>query len=209
MISGVYQIRQLMSGKLYVGSSVDITRRQKEHTRALNGGRHRNVKLQSAWDKYGRDSFEFATLVICRREDLLMYEQLAIDALNPTYNCCPVAGNTLGTRRTHEQRSRLSSLKKLAIPKGSNAAMRAAAAARAALAEKRKDPEFRKAHRKKILEAWAKREPRLYCHDGCCMRASEWAEKLGISETAVYRRLRAHGESALGLGVRSQMRKAA
>lgn len=28
MISGVYQIRQLMSGKLYVGSSVDITRSQ-------------------------------------------------------------------------------------------------------------------------------------------------------------------------------------
>lgn len=35
-----------------------------------------------------------------------MYEQMAIDALQPRYNICPVAGSTLGYRHTEETRLR-------------------------------------------------------------------------------------------------------
>ena len=62
MTSGVYQIRNLLDGKVYVGRSVTVEKRWSGHRTALRNGSHRNPHLQAAWLKYGEESFVFELL---------------------------------------------------------------------------------------------------------------------------------------------------
>lgn len=58
-MSGVYQIYNTVNGKRYIGSSIHIEQRFKEHLRNLRANKHVNAHLQSAWNKYGEHSFVF------------------------------------------------------------------------------------------------------------------------------------------------------
>ncbi len=60
--SGIYSITHIVSGKRYIGSSVNILRRWNAHRSALNRHICDNPHLQNSWDKYGPDSFEFEIL---------------------------------------------------------------------------------------------------------------------------------------------------
>ena len=51
-MAGVYQIYNTETGKRYIGSSIDVERRLKEHKRNLKSHKHRNQHLQNAWNKY-------------------------------------------------------------------------------------------------------------------------------------------------------------
>jgi len=59
-IPGIYTITNLISGRVYVGRSVKMGQRWSKHRHRLKTGVHGNPYLQSAWDKYGPDAFEFA-----------------------------------------------------------------------------------------------------------------------------------------------------
>lgn len=48
-MSGVYQIYNTETNKRYIGSSIDVERRLKEHLRNLKANRHCNQHLQNAW----------------------------------------------------------------------------------------------------------------------------------------------------------------
>lgn len=52
-MSGVYQIYNTETNKRYIGSSIDVQRRLKEHLRNLKANRHCNQHLQNAWNRYG------------------------------------------------------------------------------------------------------------------------------------------------------------
>jgi len=67
------------SGKVYVGSSVDMKDRISSHRVALKKNRHPNKILQRSWNKYGEKSFSFQCLIICAPSDRVMYEQICID----------------------------------------------------------------------------------------------------------------------------------
>ncbi len=100
---GVYCIRHLESGKLYIGSAAGnggITKRWSNHMSDLILDRHPNQKLQRAWNKYGQYAFIFEVLLYCNPQDCLTNEQNAIDLLKPAYNICKIAGNTLGRKHT-------------------------------------------------------------------------------------------------------------
>lgn len=56
---GVYGIIHIPTRRAYVGSSVNIERRFREHKRALLNNRHHCSHLQNAWNKYGEAAFEF------------------------------------------------------------------------------------------------------------------------------------------------------
>ena len=56
--------------------------------------------------------FSFNILLVCSPEDLLFYEQRAIDRLQPEYNSSPTAGNTLGVRCDPERRRKISAAHK-------------------------------------------------------------------------------------------------
>lgn len=112
MICGIYAIRNLNNGKIYVGSSVDCLRRFSEHRTRLVRGVHINAKLQSAWNKHGDAAFEFVVIAsVLRATELASVEQLFLDELDVVrsgYNLSPTAGNTLGWKASEETRRRMS-----------------------------------------------------------------------------------------------------
>lgn len=65
MVCGIYRITNVISGKVYVGSSRNTTKRKYEHFYKLKKGIHHNSHLQSAYDKYGKESFHFMVVEIC------------------------------------------------------------------------------------------------------------------------------------------------
>lgn len=76
---GVYKIENRENGKVYIGSSVEIERRFYKHKLMLDSDKHQNIHLQRAWNKYGKDKFDFLVLLNCGKDDLLLYEQRAIN----------------------------------------------------------------------------------------------------------------------------------
>lgn len=111
--SGVYVCRNLVNGKVYVGSSVYVANRIKFHKTALRSGYCHNCHLQSAWNKYGESSFEFRLLENCPPELCIEREQVWIDKLQASnrlhgYNLAPRARNTLGLKMTETAKANMS-----------------------------------------------------------------------------------------------------
>lgn len=125
MNSGIYEIVNLVNGKRYVGSAKDFVKRWNGHRAQLKAGRHHNRHLQASWVKHGADSFSFNRLLVCSPENLLMYEQIAIDATAPEFNVERIAGNSLGCIRTPETRAKISAKAKGRKPPPRSAEYRA------------------------------------------------------------------------------------
>lgn len=106
--TGVYQIVNLVNGHRYVGSALRVQNRWRQHLAQLEDGRHHSRYLQRAWKKYGDAAFVFRPLVWCGRNDLIGYEQAAMDAYAPEYNIAPRAGSQLGYKHTLETRRKMS-----------------------------------------------------------------------------------------------------
>jgi group I intron endonuclease len=106
--SGIYEIVNKENGKRYVGSATEFSNRWSEHQCDLNRGRHHSRHLQAAWNKYGRQSFTFNPVLICAKQDLLMYEQIVMDFARPEYNILCIAGSSIGRKATPETRAKIS-----------------------------------------------------------------------------------------------------
>lgn len=83
--SGIYRIVVDRSDKpamFYVGQTVNLRDRWAGHRRLLRIGKHKNIRLQRSFDKYGEVSFRFETLIVCerRKEILSLYEQRVLDS---------------------------------------------------------------------------------------------------------------------------------
>lgn len=78
MTSGIYEILNTANNKRYIGSSIDVERRLTNHRDLLKRAKHFNKHLQSAYDKYDKDSFQFKLIVVCSKDDLEFYEELII-----------------------------------------------------------------------------------------------------------------------------------
>lgn len=81
--SGIYKIICKPTGKIYIGSSVNIQHRWSVHRATLRGDYHHNNYLQHAWNKYGEDSFGFEVIELCDREQLPIREQYHLDTNKP------------------------------------------------------------------------------------------------------------------------------
>ena len=77
MNCGIYKITNTVNGKVYIGSSIHLDKRWEEHLWYLKNNKHHSIHLQNAWNKYG--SFIFEILLYCDKENLVFYEQRAID----------------------------------------------------------------------------------------------------------------------------------
>lgn len=71
---GIYQIINKHSKKCYIGKSVDVKNRLKQHYRELTKGEHCNVFLQKDFDKYGESAFVVSLLKECKEDELSKYE---------------------------------------------------------------------------------------------------------------------------------------
>lgn len=109
MNSGIYKITNLVNGKFYIGSAVNVKNRFSTHVSELNSHTHDNRHLQRAWDKYGKDKFKFELIEEIKEKELLLErEQFYIDNFNPDYNICRIAGNTAGRKFTEESKKKIS-----------------------------------------------------------------------------------------------------
>lgn len=106
--SGIYEILNKANGKRYIGSSINFSKRWWLHKRDLLDNKHHSKILQRAWNKYGAESFKFKRLVVCKKTDLLFYEQRFIDCLSPQYNVCKTAGSCIGIKASVEARKKIS-----------------------------------------------------------------------------------------------------
>jgi len=105
--SGIYQIRNIVNGKVYVGSAVNIKTRWVKHRSRLSMGSHHSINLQRAWNKYGKDAFAFEVLEEIKDCNLLVSsEQSWIDRYGSFgtkgYNMSSIAGSMLGFKHRKE-----------------------------------------------------------------------------------------------------------
>lgn len=106
--SGIYQIRNLIDNKIYIGSAIDLVYRKSRHFNDLKNNKHNNRHLQRAYNKYGLENFEFEILIYCDPENLLLFEQRFLDYYKDKYNINPTAGSQLGMKWTEESKQKIS-----------------------------------------------------------------------------------------------------
>lgn len=111
MQSGIYKITNKLNNKIYIGSSNNLNRREKEHFSLLKRNKSHCKILQTAWNKYGEQNFIFEVLSTCEIKYLLILEKWFIDNLKPCYNSCLVMPNTTTGYKHTEESKKLMKLK--------------------------------------------------------------------------------------------------
>lgn len=79
---GIYSIKSKINNKIYVGSSINIEARLKNHKYNLKLNQHKNCYLQSTYNKYGIENLEFNILEECTKENILEKENFYIKKYN-------------------------------------------------------------------------------------------------------------------------------
>lgn len=77
--SGIYKIKNIVNGKVYVGSALNLEKRIKNHIWGLSKNKHRNIILQQAIEKYGVENFYFIILELCEYDGIAEREKFWID----------------------------------------------------------------------------------------------------------------------------------
>lgn len=108
---GVYQIRNTVNGKRYVGSASGrrgLLGRWHNHSSCLTRGVHHNQYLQASWNKYGADAFVFEVLIICDSDQALEIEQQLLDSGDFEYNIFSHVVDSRGYRHSDETKAKIS-----------------------------------------------------------------------------------------------------
>lgn len=112
--SGIYLLHNLVNGKQYVGSSIDLKRRLYSYysPSKLIDGRY----ISNSIMKYGHNNFTVLILELVEpndhiKADLLNREQYYIDLLKPILNLNPTAGSSLGFKHSEETKALLAKLR--------------------------------------------------------------------------------------------------
>lgn len=114
-MAGVYQIFNIITGKRYIGSSIDVDNRLKQHYRNLKANKHSNQHLQNAWNKY-QIYLVFEPLEYCEPDQCLKLEQKYIDYYKSAnrefgYNIDPQAASA-GKHLSEETKQKISKANK-------------------------------------------------------------------------------------------------
>lgn len=110
---GIYKIKNMITGDFYIGSANNIRRRFYNHRYTLGTNCHENEHLQNAWNKYGKQAYEFTTVLLCDIENKLYYEQTLLDGLRPAYNMAKYAAAPMqGRHHSVETRAKYSEVRK-------------------------------------------------------------------------------------------------
>lgn len=85
-LCGIYKIVNNANGKVYIGQSINIKARWKDHINTLNRGNSRCTLLQRAWNKYGQSNFSFEILELCEENILDDIETKYIEFYDSRHN---------------------------------------------------------------------------------------------------------------------------
>lgn len=145
MKSGIYCIRNIINNKMYIGYSKDMLKRKSSHFTELKYNYHDNDKLQKAYNKYGKENFEFNIIAYYPDEEFTLptmeHYWCALFNVHDDrfgYNIAPtdpynkpkrsnetrkkLSKSLKGKKRTPEQIEKIKQLKKLNPNKFSNSA---------------------------------------------------------------------------------------
>ena len=101
----IYGILNKVSGKYYIGSAVNFSKRKSRHLKLLRENKHHSYLLQKEWDE---NLFDFIILEkVLGKEFLTEREQWWIDNTNSFYNICKIASSSLGVKRTEETKEKV------------------------------------------------------------------------------------------------------
>lgn len=107
--SGVYLWKNLINGKMYVGSSVNLRRRLLQYYNAEYLERNDSMRICRALLKYGYSNFSLTILEYCDPKDCLVREKYYIDLIKPEYNLSQNPHSPqLGLKHTIEARAKMS-----------------------------------------------------------------------------------------------------
>jgi len=84
MRCGIYKIVSKAKDQFYLGSSVRIEVRWKQHLSDLKNNRHHSQKLQRVYNKYGESDLSFEMVEECSIEEIKVIEQRYLDSLDFT-----------------------------------------------------------------------------------------------------------------------------
>lgn len=103
MTQGIYQIRNIINNKKYIGSSNNIEKRFYSHLWLLKRNEHHSIHLQRAWNKNPNNFVYEVVEIINSRKNLITKEQHFIDlyqTANPLYgyNICLKANSPEGKK---------------------------------------------------------------------------------------------------------------
>jgi group I intron endonuclease len=101
--SGIYIIRNIKNGKVYIGQSGDLRRRWVQHRSELRGGYHSNSHLQMSWNKYGEKAFKFLVLEYCPVEMLDVREQRYLNSYVGGGQCYNISTDACSPMRGRKQ----------------------------------------------------------------------------------------------------------
>jgi len=111
--SGIYCIRNLITGAVYVGSAMNLSVRLAEHLRGYNS----NNPLQNSIRKNSLEQFEIGILEFCTSDILILTEQFFLNQLftldkSLRYNISPTAESCFGVSRSEDTCAKMSESKK-------------------------------------------------------------------------------------------------
>lgn len=118
---GVYRWRHLITGKTYIGSSIDLGRRFRDYYKYsfLTHVKNKSMLIYKALLKHGYSHFKLEILEYCAVENIRAREQYYLDTLKPEYNILLTAGSSLGFKHSEEGLEKLRAhLAKLNAEKG-------------------------------------------------------------------------------------------
>lgn len=90
--AGIFQIKNTISGKVLLGSSLNLDGALNRHRFMLSIGGHPNKALQQDWDQFGADAFVCEVLELAKvtedphfnlSDELTLLEQIWIEQLQP------------------------------------------------------------------------------------------------------------------------------
>jgi hypothetical protein len=90
--AGVFQVKNIVNGKVLLGSSLNLEGPLNGQKFMLTIGGHRNKVLQQEWNEYGADKFIFEILEVVKVKDdpnfnlsdeLTLLEQIWLEELQP------------------------------------------------------------------------------------------------------------------------------
>jgi group I intron endonuclease len=107
--SGIYRWVNLVSGKSYIGSSANLSRRFRDYysiawiTQRIKG----TSIITRALLKYGYSGFKLEILEYCESKDVIQREQYYLDKFKPEYNILKTAGSMLGRKHTEATKEKM------------------------------------------------------------------------------------------------------
>jgi group I intron endonuclease len=97
----VYAIVNKLNGKIYIGGTTNLFKRIPKHKYRLNLNKHENQHLQNAYNKYGKDNFEWYIVEECTEESALDIEQKYLNEFESYINSIGYNIQKEATNRKH------------------------------------------------------------------------------------------------------------